>query len=86
VRAAGLAAALSAFRPGVPAAWLATQLGFESGKQLAEWALGTGSAVLLPDAPEPMLCAAVRAQPAVAPGQAVVCFEGDRVLCGGWIS
>ena len=25
------------------------------------------------------------AQPAVAPGQAVVCFEGDRVLCGGWI-
>jgi tRNA U34 2-thiouridine synthase MnmA/TrmU len=26
------------------------------------------------------------AQPAVAPGQAVVCFEGDRVLCGGWIS
>jgi tRNA-specific 2-thiouridylase len=24
-------------------------------------------------------------QPAVAPGQAVVCFDGDRVLCGGWI-
>jgi tRNA-specific 2-thiouridylase len=24
-------------------------------------------------------------QPAVAPGQAVVCFDGERVLCGGWI-
>ena len=24
-------------------------------------------------------------QPAVAPGQAVVCFDEDRVLCGGWI-
>ena len=24
-------------------------------------------------------------QPAVAPGQAVVCFDADRVLCGGWI-
>jgi tRNA-specific 2-thiouridylase len=21
----------------------------------------------------------------VAPGQAVVCYDGDRVLCGGWI-
>ena len=24
-------------------------------------------------------------QPAVAPGQAVVCYSGDRVSCGGWI-
>ncbi|MFM8639077.1 MAG: aminomethyltransferase beta-barrel domain-containing protein [Planctomycetota bacterium] len=24
-------------------------------------------------------------QPAVAPGQAVVCVDADRVLCGGWI-
>ena len=23
--------------------------------------------------------------PGVAPGQAVVCYEGDRVLVGGWI-
>ena len=21
----------------------------------------------------------------VAPGQAVVCYDGDRVICGGWI-
>ena len=26
------------------------------------------------------------AQCAVAPGQAVVCYEGDAVLCGGWIT
>jgi tRNA-specific 2-thiouridylase len=25
------------------------------------------------------------AQYAVAPGQAVVCYEGDAVICGGWI-
>jgi tRNA U34 2-thiouridine synthase MnmA/TrmU len=25
-------------------------------------------------------------QSAVAPGQALVCFEGDRVICGGWIA
>jgi tRNA-specific 2-thiouridylase len=24
-------------------------------------------------------------QPAVAPGQAVVCYDDDRVVCGGWI-
>jgi tRNA-specific 2-thiouridylase len=24
-------------------------------------------------------------QPAVAPGQAVVCYDRDRVLCGGWL-
>lgn len=24
-------------------------------------------------------------QDAVAPGQAVVCYDGDRVICGGWI-
>jgi tRNA-specific 2-thiouridylase len=24
-------------------------------------------------------------QAAVAPGQAVVCYDGDRVACGGWI-
>jgi tRNA U34 2-thiouridine synthase MnmA/TrmU len=24
-------------------------------------------------------------QSAVAPGQAVVCYDGDRVLCGGWL-
>jgi tRNA-specific 2-thiouridylase len=24
-------------------------------------------------------------QPAVAPGQAVVCYDGDAVICGGWI-
>ena len=24
-------------------------------------------------------------QPAVAPGQAVVCYDGARVLCGGWL-
>ncbi|MHC4416769.1 MAG: aminomethyltransferase beta-barrel domain-containing protein, partial [Planctomycetota bacterium] len=23
---------------------------------------------------------------AVAPGQAVVCYDGDAVLCGGWIT
>ena len=25
-------------------------------------------------------------QHAIAPGQAVVCYEGDQVICGGWIS
>ena len=24
-------------------------------------------------------------QSAIAPGQAVVCYDGDRVLCGGWL-
>ena len=25
-------------------------------------------------------------QHAVTPGQAVVCYQGERVVCGGWIS
>jgi tRNA U34 2-thiouridine synthase MnmA/TrmU len=25
-------------------------------------------------------------QSAVAPGQALVCFDNDRVICGGWIA
>ena len=42
----------------------------------------------LPGAGEPQPDLEVRfdtPQPAVAPGQAVVCYAGDRVLCGGWL-
>jgi len=42
----------------------------------------------LPGAGEPQPDLEVRfdaPQPAVAPGQAVVCYDGDRVLCGGWL-
>jgi hypothetical protein len=73
VRVRALAAALSAYRPGVPAAWLAAQLGFADEAQLTEWAASAAGAVVTTDvAGETMLCAPARAAPpapAPAPAQ-----------------
>ena len=61
VRATALAAALAAYRPGVPAAWLAAQLGFEDATQLVEWAQSAGAVVITDAAGEALLCAPARA-------------------------
>jgi hypothetical protein len=57
VRANALAAALAAHRPGVPAAWLAAQLGFQDAAQLCDWARTAGAVVTTDDVTgEQMLC------------------------------
>jgi hypothetical protein len=68
VRVRALAAALAAYRPGVPAAWLATQLGFADEAQLTEWAATAAGAVVTTDAAgETLLCAPARATTPAAP-------------------
>ena len=53
-----MAAALAAHRPGVPAAWLAAQLGFADAAQLCQWATGgaPGLAVVTSADGEQLLC------------------------------
>lgn len=43
-------------------------------------------AIVTPTGEDQMIVQFDTPQFAVAPGQAVVCYDGDRVLCGGWIS
>jgi len=65
VRAVALAAALASYRPGVPATWLATQLGFEEVSALLTWAQASG-AVCDESTGEALLCR-VTGPPALPP-------------------
>jgi hypothetical protein len=66
VRTSALNAALAGYRPGVPTAWLAQQLGFAHAEELTAWAVASGGAVVITDAAtgEALLCAPPRAQAA----------------------